>query len=227
MKCSNFFLHNWLATLYLNFKMLSFKQAIKLPIEIYGKIRFINTTGNIIINTSNIYRGMIKIGSQGADMFANLPTIIDIKGELVFSGDKIRTGRGSFIRVEENGKIELEHNVAIGAMSKLFCESSIIIKENTITSWDCQIMDTDTHSIIDIETNEVYKRSISIVIGKNNWLGNNVTINKGTQTPNDIIIASNSLCNKNYIDIIPPYSIIGGIPAKLIAKDKRRLGDKL
>lgn len=31
--------HNWIASIYLNFKMLPFKQAIKLPLDIYHGVR--------------------------------------------------------------------------------------------------------------------------------------------------------------------------------------------
>ena len=44
------FQHNWLAIFYFNFKMLPFKQAIKLPFDFYHHIRFENLSGKIIIN---------------------------------------------------------------------------------------------------------------------------------------------------------------------------------
>ena len=40
MNLLNLFKRNWKAILYFNFKMLSFRQAIKFPFDFYGKIRF-------------------------------------------------------------------------------------------------------------------------------------------------------------------------------------------
>lgn len=54
------FQHNWLAIFYFNFKMLPFKQAIKLPFDFYHQIRFENLSGKTIINSSHIHRAMIK-----------------------------------------------------------------------------------------------------------------------------------------------------------------------
>jgi acetyltransferase-like isoleucine patch superfamily enzyme len=49
---------------------------------------------------------------------------------------------------------------------------------------------------------------------------------KNTKTPKNFTVASNSLCNKSYLDL-PPFSIIGGYPAKLIGRNKERVFEKL
>ena len=54
---------NVLKTLYVNFKMLRFKEARKLPLWIYGKMSFRSLKGKIIID-SPIYPGMIRIGRK-------------------------------------------------------------------------------------------------------------------------------------------------------------------
>jgi acetyltransferase-like isoleucine patch superfamily enzyme len=61
-----------------------------------------------------------------------------------------------------------------------------------------------------------------IVIGNNVWIGNRTTVTPGTIIPNYCIVSSNSLCNKDY-SYIPPDSIIGGIPAKLLKTGYRRI----
>ena len=52
---------NLYKTLYLNFKMLPFSQAIKLPIWIYGKMIFRSLEGKIIIDSDRITSGMIRV----------------------------------------------------------------------------------------------------------------------------------------------------------------------
>lgn len=48
----------------------------------------------------------------------------------------------------------------------------------------------------------------------------------GTKIPNNIIVASNSLLNKDYnLQGIQSYSLLGGIPAKFIRGDVFRLRD--
>lgn len=52
---------NIIRTLVFNFMMLPFEQAIKLPIFIYGKVRFTSLKGEIIIK-NKVTTKMIKIG---------------------------------------------------------------------------------------------------------------------------------------------------------------------
>ena len=78
--------HNWLAILYLNFKMLPFRQAIKFPSDVYHGIRIEGLSGKIYLNSENIYRGMIKIGSQGSEMFPHTKSILLIEGEWIIEG---------------------------------------------------------------------------------------------------------------------------------------------
>jgi len=218
--------HNWIATVYFNFKMLPFKQAIHLPIDFYSKVKFVNLRGKVILSSSCIHRGMVKIGAQGSEMFPSSTYVLDIKGTLTFNGI-CSLGNGGLMRIEKNGTIYIGDNVTLGAYNLIFCEKSIKISRDTISSWNCQIMDTDTHSIIDIYNNTIYNRNSPICIGERNWIGNHVIINKGTITPNDTIIASCTLCNKDYSKLITKNSIIGGYPARLLSSNKRRLNDKI
>lgn len=51
------------------------------------------------------------------------------------------------------------------------------------------------------------------------WCGANVTILKGVTIGRSSIVAAGSLVTKD----VPPYSIVGGVPAKII---KRKWEDK-
>lgn len=51
-----------------------------------------------------------------------------------------------------------------------------------------------------------------IVIEDDVWIASNCTIGKGVRIGKGSIIAANSFVNKN----VPAYSIVGGVPAKLI-----------
>jgi len=214
------FLHNITKIIYVNFHFLPIRQAIKFPIDVYGKLRVVGNSGKLCIN-GNVRPGMIKLGSQGRDMFPLDPVILDIRGSLCFNGP-FYIGCGSTIRVEAGAVMSIGPKSRFGAQSILFCEDKIIIGSQVGGSWRCQLMDTDRHEIRNLDTGVLSPSRKPIVIGDNVWIGNNVCINKGTVIPDNIIVSSNSLCNKNYSEV-SPFSIIGGIPAKVLSSSKQRI----
>jgi virginiamycin A acetyltransferase len=52
------------------------------------------------------------------------------------------------------------------------------------------------------------------IIGNDVWIGNSATIMQGIEIGDGAIIGTNSLVTKN----VPPYTIVGGNPAKVIRK---------
>lgn len=51
-----------------------------------------------------------------------------------------------------------------------------------------------------------------VVIGNDCWIGQNVTIKYGCKIGDGAIVAANSLVTKD----VPPYAVVGGVPAKII-----------
>lgn len=213
---TKFFQHNWWTTLYINFKMLPLRQAIHLPIDICHKVRFESLNGRIIIDEKlPLRRAMFRIGGRGSEMFPLMQTVLSIDGEICMNGDVVEIGHGSTLIVTKSGRFSLGKTVRIGAFSKIYCTQDITMGNNIDLSWECQVYDTNFHTVQNIETKELEEPSGAISIGNNVWIGNRCTINKGTILPNDTIVASNSLLNKDYSSI-PPYSMLAGMPAKIV-----------
>lgn len=76
---NSIFIHNIIKIIYVNFHFLPIRQAIKFPVDVYGKLRVVGNSGKLCIN-GNVRPGMIKLGSQGRDMFPLDPVILDIRG---------------------------------------------------------------------------------------------------------------------------------------------------
>lgn len=53
----------FIKTIYLNFKLLPWNIAVKLPIYLYGPVNLYWLKGKIEIKSNKIYRGMIKLGT--------------------------------------------------------------------------------------------------------------------------------------------------------------------
>ena len=65
-----------------------------------------------------------------------------------------------------------------------------------------------------LSVDEVIARSDLVFIESDVWAGTNVTILKGVTIGRGSIIASGAVVTKS----VPPYSIVGGVPAKVLKK---------
>lgn len=221
-----FFWIGFLRSAYINFRLFPFKQAIAFPVLATRYTSIHSLKGRCHIE-GKLETGMIRFGFLHSNFLSwrDSRTHLNIEGDIVFKG-KVGFGVGCTIEVTKGSKLVIGNNAQIGAKTKLICRKSIIIGENFRAAWETQIMDSNFHFVKSIESGEVKSRTSPVVIGNNNWLGNRSSVLPGTITPSFTIITSNSLCNKNYIDTVPQYSIIGGTPAKLIKTGYYRVLDK-
>jgi acetyltransferase-like isoleucine patch superfamily enzyme len=90
--------------------------------------------------------------------------------------------------------------------TELHCDRRITIGANCALAWDVHILDSDHHALDgDDEPAEV-------VIGDHVWIGNRVTVLKGVTVGDGAVIAAGSVVIKD----VPPASLVGGVPARLI-----------
>ncbi|GHV49284.1 hypothetical protein FACS1894181_07800 [Bacteroidia bacterium] len=207
---------NLIKTIYYNFRIFPFHIAKKLPIYIHSGVK-VYKMGKIRIE-GKVTRRMITIG--GYNLKAQGVSKILNKGEIIFKGP-VRLGGEAII--ENNGIIIFEGETIIGESCTFLIQRQLVIGKYTRIGFRCLWTDSDYHYMINVQTGEIKRNEKEIVIGKCNWIANTVTIKKGTRTPDYTIAAANSLLLKDYTTILPPYSIIGGMPAKLITSGYRRI----
>ena len=105
---------NIFKTIYFNFKVLPFRQAVKFPIWIYGRVSFVSTRGSIIIDCQNITPGLIHLGFPEATYFSpRKEGVLNIDGTLIFKG-KFTTFCDYNIRIYTEGKLVLGNNSKFG-----------------------------------------------------------------------------------------------------------------
>lgn len=195
-------------TIIFNFKYLPFNHAIHLPIKVSKNVYLKKVQGKINIE-GNVRYGMIEIGFGNVGIFdKNVSrSIWEVSGNVVFKGTA-KIGHGSKISVSKLGKLIIGDNFRISAESSIVCWKEIVFGNNCLISWDNLIMDTDLHSITDSLGN-LLNAPKKIYIGNNVWIGCRCLILKGTQIPDDSIIAANSVLNKI---LIGQNKIFGGSP---------------
>lgn len=109
------------------------------------------------------------------------------------------------------------NGVSIGEYSHITCANEITIGDNLLTGRFVLITDNSHGDSSAADSNlPPLKRAIHskgrVEIGKNVWIGDKVTILPGVTIGDGAVIAANSVVTKD----VPPKSIAGGIPAKII-----------
>lgn len=216
---------NIIKTIWINFKLLPFLMAIKFPIFVYGKIR-LELKGRLVFKCP-IKSGILKVGykyemqrsESGIAEFHLLGTFL-LRGSAWFGID-------TFVHVKKDAYLEIwGDDFKLGSRSYLICFREIVISRCVRIGYESVVSDSSYHYIKDLETNTILDCTGKIFLGSNNFIGGRSMIYKNTITPDYCIVASNSLCNKDYKSFIPEYSMIGGLPAKLLKSNCVRVFDQ-
>lgn len=197
-------------TIYLNFKLLDFRTAIKLPIVVANNVVLSELSGTIEIKKEARF-GMIKIGFGNIGIFNQKTSVssIQLRGRIIFKGSAI-IGYGS--RLAILGDVIFGENFNITAESQVICNKRIVFGDNVLISWDTLIMDTDFHNIYD-EGGNIINPDKEVVIGNKVWVGCRTTILKGSRIGENTVIAANS-CISGQIE--GSNKIIGGNPVRTL-----------
>ncbi len=114
-------------------------------------------------------------------------------GEGLVVGNNVGIAQNCFIQVR--GNVTIGNNVIFGPNVKVFSENHIF-------------------EDINIPIKDQGETRLDLIIEDDVWVGTNSTILGGVTIGKGSVIAANSLVNKN----VEPYSVVGGVPAKLLKK---------
>lgn len=130
------------------------------------------------------------------------------------------SANSSIFGFEDNGcKIVIKDNTSIygnctfGAVEP---NSSIMIGEDCMISINIDIRTSDSHSIIDLDTDKRINYGSSVSIGDHVWIGAHAKILKGVHIADRCIVAMSAIVNKKFMD---QNCVIGGFPAKVLRRN--------
>ncbi len=94
--------------------------------------------------------------------------------------------------------------------------SNLLVGDDVMMAKNCSVFTSDNHPIYDLGTgNRINEPKSDVIIESHVWLGQGATINKSVTVGACSIIGAGSLVTKN----IDRFSLVGGVPAKLIRSD--------
>lgn len=116
---------------------------------------------------------------------------------------------GCHLAVNDGAKLTLGSGY-INNDATIDCFSSITIGHGVVISSGVTLRDSDNHSI---NGNNII--SAPIVIEDHVWIGLNVTVLKGVRIGSGTVVAAGAVVTSD----VPPNSLVGGVPAKVIKQD--------
>ncbi len=162
---------------------------------------------------------LLKRIEIGQDSYIAVP-YHKISGK-IHIGHRTTIGKNAWIECFERYKeyhykptIKISDNVTIGKYLCLTCIDRVEIGAGSLFSEFVFISD-HYHDFVPGETLLVDQQLVSkgpVIIGDNCFIGYRVCILSGVNLGNNCVVGSNSVVTKSF----PPYSMIGGVPARLL-----------
>jgi len=126
-------------------------------------------------------------------------------------GKNVNVERGAWFGYN----LEIGDNSGIGVNAQLYTAGGIVIGDNVMMGPDVVIL-TQNHRYDDITRpmREQGYESAPVIIEDDVWIGTRVIVLPGVRIGQGSIIAAGAVVTRD----IPPFSIVGGNPAKVIKK---------
>lgn len=188
-------------------------------------IRFENKIVETIEKTKSLFRSFMLFGDKSKVKFGRM---VKLSGEISF-GKNINIKDFTVIR---GTNIIIQDNVYIHENVFIRSKEYIIIGEGTTINRNCCILDkvnignqcSIAPNVVIVGSNHLFSdsnltiksqgiESQGILIEDDVWIAANVTVLDGVTIGKGSIIAAGAVVNKS----VKPYSIVGGVPAKLIS----------
>ncbi|MDC3366068.1 acyltransferase [Flavobacteriaceae bacterium] len=177
-----------------------FKVLLEIPIKYYPSTYF-----------SNKLRSFYYKYKLGLEDYPHIVNNVDFRGvDLIKIGKNFRINKNCIIDSNGSKGIYFGNNVLIGP--GVYIRSANHVLEDK---------DIPIHQQgYDYKTITYQSEEYSIVIEDDVWIGVNCIILSGVTIGQGAVIAAGSVVSKN----VPPYSIVAGVPAKVI---KKRFSDEI
>lgn len=213
------FIRALLPSVYICFKYLPFKQALKLPIWIY-KPHDCLFKGAIRIESEEITKGMICLGFYTAEQYSNSGISLRIEGTIVFKG-KCHIGNDTYVMVGKEGNLVFEDDFKTNSGTRIACMTGIHFGKHVLLGWECTVTDSHFHRLYDREEQVFKKGYEQIDIADNNWFAMNCLIMPGVQTPEHCIFAARTILTKG--GHYESYCVHGGNPIRILSRNVERI----
>ena len=204
---------NWLATLRLNFRLLPWRQALRLPIVVQGALRLDIGPEARIVLPSDAPHGTVVLGSRHETYRASAG-----RGQLSIFGTwqvkgKVRIGVDSCLYIHRSAELTTGDGVFIARDSQIECAECVTIG-NHVLAGEIYICDTAAHTVMHHGKQQPMTRAIRI--GDGCYFGFRTMVLRGAQLPPRCVIGSGAVCTRDHVAEHPEGGLLlTGVPAEV------------
>ncbi len=175
---------------------------------------------HIKFSLANKLRGVIqkkRLGKLGKKVFIDKDVSLLRYPKNIFIDSEVVLKKGANIcACNDNAKISIGKRTTIGFYTFIYASDGIEIASDCLIAPFVYIVDSD-HSIESgVNINTQPNITDKIKIEEDVWIATGAKILKGVTIGKGSVVAAGAVVK----DDIPPYSIVGGIPAKIIGSRK-------
>ena len=166
-------------------------------------------------------RIMSKVGYQGKNVMLSLPLRLS-GAQYMKIGNGVVSGPGLWMEcIEKFNNIDFHPILTIGdnVRFSFYCHVGVVNKVtigNNVLIGSKVLITDHSHGELTKQSVPYYQRDLiskgPVIIEDNVWIGDNVCILSGVTIGEGSIVAANAVV----IQDVPPYSIVGGVPSKII-----------
>lgn len=195
---------------------------INIPLFVFKSLVYNLQRKRIFAYNNTVIKGLKNIQVNGK---LNIGTIaygfvdpkdrvlLNIKGSLVINGD-VSIAKGCRFDIGEKATCILNDGCFLSPDTKLIVMKKLVIGKGTAISWNCELLDTDFHTI---QYQGKKQKDDEIIIGDNVWLGSHVRLLKGAKIGHGSVVASGSLVTDDFS--AKEKVLLAGSPAKIIKEN--------
>jgi acetyltransferase-like isoleucine patch superfamily enzyme len=199
------------------------KKNISLPVKVFCKVQRLiaRITSVLIVLKYSLFlypKGKVVIGKG---LRIKQFQFRDTKLQIMLLGDN---HIGAHTIIQGSGVMIFGKRTFCGEFCVFGVNECVDIGNNVMIAQAVTIRDTD-HGFVSLSMpmRDQGITTAPVTIKEDVWIGHGATILKGVTIGEGAIVASGAVVNKD----VPPYAIVGGVPAKVISWRKKEFGNEV
>lgn len=170
-----------------------------------------------LINRFRAWYQSLRLGQLGQSVFIDRNVSLLRFPKNIFIGDRAVLKAGAHIcACNENATIRIGDRTTVGFYTFIYASEAIAIGKDCLIAPFVYIVDSDHSIAMDRPINQQANQVSGVCIEDDVWIATGAKILKGVTIGKGAVIAAGAVVKED----VAPYSIVGGIPAKVIGSRK-------